>query len=112
MDVLFPPGRRVSKDVQRVHKNLRPFDTVKSMTEQCGSSDLGQMITKATELVFNLPSVGSKSFLITIGDRTVGGLSVRDQFVGPWQTPVADVAVTLTSFSVDEKTRRGEAMAM
>ncbi|KAH6981062.1 CobB/CobQ-like glutamine amidotransferase domain-containing protein [Ilyonectria sp. MPI-CAGE-AT-0026] len=112
MDVLFPPGRRVSKDVQRVQKNLRPFDAVKSMTEQCGSSDLGQMITKATELVFNLPSVGSKSFLITIGDRTVGGLSVRDQLVGPWQTPVADVAVTLTSFSVDEKTRRGEAMAM
>ncbi|KAH7126236.1 CobB/CobQ-like glutamine amidotransferase domain-containing protein [Dactylonectria estremocensis] len=112
MDVLFPPGRRISKDVQRVQKNLRPFDAVKSMTEQCGSSDLGQMITKATELVFKLPSVGSKSFLITIGDRTVGGLSVRDQLVGPWQTPVADVAVTLTSFSVDEKTRRGEAMAM
>ncbi|RSM20089.1 hypothetical protein CDV31_001168 [Fusarium ambrosium] len=112
MDVLFPPGRRISKDVQRVQKNLRSFDAVKSLTEQCGSSDLTEMVTKATELVFNLPSVGSKSFLITIGDRTVGGLSVRDQLVGPWQTPVADVAVTLTSFSIDEKKRRGEAMAM
>jgi phosphoribosylformylglycinamidine synthase len=112
MDVLFPPGRRISKDVQRVQKNLRPFDAVKSLTEQCGSSDLTEMVTKATELVFNLPSVGSKSFLITIGDRTVGGLSVRDQLVGPWQTPVADVAVTLTSFSIDDKKRRGEAMAM
>jgi phosphoribosylformylglycinamidine synthase len=40
------------------------------------------------------PSVGSKSFLITIGDRSVGGLVVRDQMVGPWQVPVADCAVT------------------
>ncbi|KAK7418665.1 phosphoribosylformylglycinamidine synthase [Neonectria punicea] len=112
MEVLFPPGRRISKDVQTVQKNLRPFDAVKSLTEQCGASNLNEMVTKATELVFNLPSVGSKSFLITIGDRTVGGLSVRDQLVGPWQTPVADVAVTLTSFGLDEKTRRGEAMAM
>ena len=44
------------------------------------------------------PSVGSKQFLITIGDRTVGGLCHRDQMVGPWQTPVADCAVTLAGF--------------
>ncbi|KEY75140.1 hypothetical protein S7711_01591 [Stachybotrys chartarum IBT 7711] len=112
MDVLFPPGRRISKDVQTVKKNLRPFDAAKSLREQHGLTDLSAMIKKATELVFSLPSVGSKMYLITIGDRTVGGLTARDQLVGPWQTPVADVAVTLTSFATDNKARRGEAMAM
>ncbi len=58
--------------------------------------------------VLRFPSVASKAFLITIGDRTVGGLSHRDQMVGPWQTPVADVAVTLADFSGHS----GEAMAM
>jgi phosphoribosylformylglycinamidine synthase len=59
-----------------------------------------------------MPAVGSKSFLITIGDRTVGGLSVRDQMVGPWQTPVADCAVTATSFRIGSQERTGEVMAM
>ena len=54
------------------------------------------------------PTVGSKRFLITIGDRTVGGLSHRDQMVGPWQVPVADCAVTLADF----KGFAGEAMSM
>lgn len=112
MDVLFPPGRKISKDVQTVKKNLRPFNASDSLKEHYGTTDLGEMVSKATELVFSLPSVGSKMFLITIGDRTVGGLTVRDQLVGPWQTPVADVAVTLTSFCLDNKTHRGEAMAM
>ncbi|KAH8668554.1 CobB/CobQ-like glutamine amidotransferase domain-containing protein [Xylariales sp. PMI_506] len=112
MDVLFPPGRRISKEAQKIQKDLRPFDAVESLKSQHGVSDLGQMVSKATELVFSLPSVGSKMFLITIGDRTVGGLTVRDQLVGPWQVPVADVAVTLTSFNVEGKTHRGEAMAM
>jgi len=48
----------------------------------------------ALHRVLRVPSVAAKSFLITIGDRTVGGLTARDQFVGPWQVPVADVAVT------------------
>jgi phosphoribosylformylglycinamidine synthase len=112
MHILFPPGRRISKDVQSAKKNLIPFDAEKSLKEQYGISALGEMVSKATELVFSLPSVGSKMFLITIGDRTVGGLAVRDQLVGPWQTPVADVAVTLTSFSVEKQTSHGEAMAM
>src|SRR3546814_4758747 len=55
-----------------------------------------------------LPAVASKQFLITIGDRTVGGLTVRDQMVGPWQVPVADCAVTATGF----ESTTGEAMAM
>jgi phosphoribosylformylglycinamidine synthase len=60
------------------------------------------------ERVLHHPAVASKSFLITIGDRTITGLVNRDQMVGPWQVPVADVAVTATSFDVYS----GEAMAM
>src|SRR4029079_13805279 len=58
--------------------------------------------------VLRHPTVASKRFLITIGDRTVGGLNSRDPMVGPWQVPVADCAVTLADFSGF----RGEAMAM
>ncbi|MFP4076000.1 MAG: phosphoribosylformylglycinamidine synthase, partial [Halochromatium sp.] len=58
--------------------------------------------------VLRLPSVAAKGFLITIGDRSVGGLVARDQMVGPWQVPVADCAVTLTDFDGF----RGEAMAI
>jgi phosphoribosylformylglycinamidine synthase len=58
--------------------------------------------------VLHHPAVASKSFLITIGDRTITGLVARDQMVGPWQVPVADCAVTATSFDVET----GEAMAM
>ncbi|MFT4179014.1 MAG: phosphoribosylformylglycinamidine synthase [Thermomonas sp.] len=54
------------------------------------------------------PSVAAKSFLITIGDRTVGGLTARDQMVGPWQVPVADCAITLSGFDG----HAGEAMAV
>ena len=62
----------------------------------------------AVRRVLQLPSVASKAFLINIGDRTVGGLTARDQMVGPWQMPVADVGVTLSDY--DGFT--GEAMAM
>lgn len=65
----------------------------------------------AIERVLNLPAVAAKSFLITIGDRTVTGLIDRDQFVGPWQVPVADVGVTATSLG-DEILKTGEALAM
>src|SRR5690606_24133674 len=65
-------------------------------------------IKEAAERVLLLPAVASKKFLITIGDRTVGGLTVRDQMVGPWQVPVADVAVTMSSFG----SKTGEAMAI
>ena len=58
--------------------------------------------------VLRLPAVAAKNFLITIGDRSVGGLTHRDQMVGAWQTPVADCAVTLMGFN----THRGEAMSM
>ncbi|MEO1573469.1 MAG: phosphoribosylformylglycinamidine synthase, partial [Pseudomonadota bacterium] len=63
---------------------------------------------EALERVLRIPAVASKSFLITIGDRTVGGLCSRDQMVGPWQVPVSDVAVTTSSFNA----YTGEAMAV
>ena len=62
--------------------------------EEYPSINLEQSIVE----VLKHPTVSSKSFLITIGDRTVGGCTIRDQMVGPWQTPVADCAVMLTSF--------------
>jgi len=65
-------------------------------------------LDEAVERVLTHPSVGSKSFLITIGDRSVGGLVARDQMVGPWQVPVSDVAVTAAGF----KDSVGEAMAL
>ncbi len=68
----------------------------------------GIALEEAVLRVLRFPAVASKSFLIHIGDRTVGGLSVRDQMVGPWQIPVSDVAITASDF--DGAT--GEAMAM
>ncbi len=65
-------------------------------------------VAEALERVLQLPTVGSKQFLITIGDRSITGLVCRDQLVGPWQVPVADCAVTAVTF----EGARGEAMAM
>jgi phosphoribosylformylglycinamidine synthase len=68
----------------------------------------GINLTDALDRVLRFPAVGSKQFLITIGDRSVSGFVVRDQMVGPWQVPVADAAITALGF----KTMHGEAMAM
>jgi phosphoribosylformylglycinamidine synthase len=68
----------------------------------------GVNLEQAVERLLTLPTVGDKTFLVTIGDRSVGGLVARDQMVGPWQVPVADVGVTLTDY--DGYT--GAAMAM
>ncbi|GED23279.1 phosphoribosylformylglycinamidine synthase [Halomonas halmophila] len=65
-------------------------------------------LREALDRVLSLPTVASKSFLITIGDRSITGQVARDQMVGPWQVPVADVAVTTATFD----THAGEAMAM
>ena len=71
--------------------------------------DLGGIeVDDAIGRVLRFPAVADKSFLIHIGDRTVGGLTVRDQLVGPWQVPVSDVAICASSFQAD----CGEAMAM
>ena len=68
----------------------------------------GIKLDEAIDRVLRLPTVASKNFLITIGDRTVGGLIARDQLVGPWQVPVADLGVTLSDF----RGYTGEAMAI
>ncbi|MBA1272108.1 phosphoribosylformylglycinamidine synthase [Stutzerimonas azotifigens] len=68
----------------------------------------GVELTEAVGRVLHHPAVASKSFLITIGDRSITGQVARDQMVGPWQVPVADCAVTATSYDV----YTGEAMAM
>ncbi|WP_417779906.1 phosphoribosylformylglycinamidine synthase [Stutzerimonas xanthomarina] len=65
-------------------------------------------LSEAIDRVLHHPAVASKSFLITIGDRSITGMVARDQMVGPWQVPVADCAVTATSYDV----YTGEAMAM
>jgi phosphoribosylformylglycinamidine synthase len=72
----------------------RSPDAIAKHDLDCSGIDLTDMVTK----VLSHPSVGSKSFLITIGDRTVGGLCHRDPMVGPWQVPVADCGVGLVDF--------------
>jgi len=87
-------------------KMLREYRTAAA---QLPALDLsGIELREAAYRVLQLPAVASKKFLITIGDRTVTGLVTRDQFVGPWQVPVADLAVTTTTLD----TFTGEAMAM
>lgn len=87
-------------------KMERSFATVR---RRPAALDLtGIEVAEAAERVLRFPAVASKSFLITIGDRSITGLVARDQMVGPWQVPVADVAVTAAAFD----TLAGEAMAM
>src|SRR5680860_1301757 len=73
----------------KMHRDVRHTDI-----EQTAFDASGIEIHEAVDRVLRLPAVASKSFLITIADRTVGGLVARDQMVGPWQVPVADVGVT------------------
>ena len=68
---------------------------------------------EAIERVLRFPTVGDKTFLITIGDRSITGMVARDQMVGPWQVPVADVAITTTGYHTEPgEPVRGEAMAI
>ncbi|KAF2111318.1 phosphoribosylformylglycinamidine synthase [Lophiotrema nucula] len=108
MPILFGKPPKMSRIVDSRKLRLPPFDTSLSMYLPDISKD--QLLSEAVNRVLALPAVGSKSFLITIGDRTVGGLTVRDQLVGKWQVPVADVSVTATSLTAGIRT--GEAMAM
>lgn len=87
-------------------KTTRTDKTVAPSKKPFHAGDID--ITKAAYRVLRLPAVAAKNFLITIGDRSVGGLTHRDQMVGKYQTPVADCAVTMMGFN----TYRGEAMSM
>ncbi len=95
IEVLLGKPPRMLRDV---HRSSRKGDS--------GPVDVD--LREAVERLLCLPTIADKTFLITIGDRTVGGMSARDQMVGPWQVPVSDVAVTLSSYIG----YTGEAMAM
>ncbi len=96
MELLFAKPPKMHRDVVSAQLGLADFKT--------DDKSLSESIAR----VLALPAVASKSFLITIGDRTITGLVHRDQMVGPWQVPVADAAVTATSYCAYS----GEAMAM
>ncbi|KAG8742823.1 hypothetical protein FRC10_000869 [Ceratobasidium sp. 414] len=109
MSTLFGKPPKMSRT--DVHHSLAPSPFDISLNNYSPvPAPLTTRIGEAIDRVLRLPSVGSKSFLITIGDRTITGLVTRDQMVGPWQTPVSDVAVTRTSYGFNVLT--GEAMAM
>jgi phosphoribosylformylglycinamidine synthase len=96
LEVVLGKPPRMTRDVQHLARRLPALD-VDAMN-----------LAEACRRVLRHPSVADKTFLVSIGDRTVGGLCSRDPFVGPWQVPVADCAVTLYGF----EGAAGEAMAM
>ena len=97
MDVLFGKPPKMHRDTQRLPAHRWPdIDTAALSLHEAGLRVLAH------------PTVAAKSFLVTIGDRSVGGLTARDQMVGPWQMPVADCAITLSGFDG----YAGEAMAI
>ncbi|HHL31917.1 MAG TPA: phosphoribosylformylglycinamidine synthase, partial [Oceanospirillales bacterium] len=96
MGLLFGNTPKTNKNIKRQPPLLKAFD----------SENIE--ISNAVEKILNFPTVASKKYLITIGDRTVSGLIHRDQMVGPWQVPVADCGVTIRDFS----TNAGEAMSI
>ncbi|WP_026601012.1 phosphoribosylformylglycinamidine synthase [Methylomonas sp. 11b] len=96
MSVLFGKPPKMHRNVQRLTKNLPDLQLDKVE------------LAEAVKRILAFPAVADKSFLIHIGDRSVTGLVARDQMVGPWQVPVADVAVTASGFYA----HTGEAMAM
>lgn len=108
MSVLFGKPPKMSRIVDSRKLKLPAFDS--SLATYLPKISTNDVFGEAVKRVLSLPSVASKSFLITIGDRSVGGLTVRDQMVGPWQTPLADVSVTATSLLPGIRT--GEAMAI
>jgi phosphoribosylformylglycinamidine synthase len=96
MEVLLGKPPKMHRDVKRVERQLPALDLNDVSLDQVAFD------------VLRHPTVASKRFLISIGDRTVGGMNHRDQMVGPWQVPVADCAVTLADYAGF----RGEAMSM
>ena len=96
MNVLLGKPPKMHRDVKTIAPTINPIDLT------------GVDLQKSCIDVLSHPTVASKRFLITIGDRTVGGMTHRDQMVGPWQVPVADCAVTLA----DYQGFGGEAMSM
>ena len=101
LEVLLGKPPRMHRIAKSVSRPQRPLDL-----RPLGGA--AHALAEAVHRVLAHPTVADKTFLISIGDRTVGGLIARDQMVGPWQVPVADCGVTAASFDV----HTGEAMAM
>ena len=123
LDVILGKPPRMTRDVTRFARRLPPLDLTRLSREgpprptdqppggqraERAWGDVHPGVKEAAYRVLQFPAVADKTFLVTIGDRTVGGLCARDPMVGPWQVPVADVAVTLRDFSGFA----GEAMAI
>jgi phosphoribosylformylglycinamidine synthase len=96
LQLLFGKPPKMERSFTRTLAQPTPFDFS------------GITLDDAVARLLRLPAIASKSFLITIGDRSITGMVVQDQMVGPWQVPVADCAVTLSAYD----TERGEAMAL
>jgi phosphoribosylformylglycinamidine synthase len=107
MEVLLGKPPRMTRWAERLALVSTPLDPHPSSPFARGRKGGGDL-REAIHRILRLPTVADKRFLITIGDRTVGGLVVRDQMVGPWQMPVADCAVTASGF----QDITGEAMAI
>ncbi|HVF35127.1 MAG TPA: phosphoribosylformylglycinamidine synthase, partial [Candidatus Saccharimonadia bacterium] len=95
LDVLFGKPPRMQRDATRRRPRSEPPGALPAIED-------------AARRVLSHPTVAAKTFLVTIGDRSVGGLCARDQLVGPWQVPVADCALTLVDFDG----HAGESMAI
>ena len=111
IDVLLGNAPRMTRDVRTREKKFSPLTTASASIAAPTVADsivATSAIAASLDKLLCLPTIADKSFLITIGDRSVGGLISRDQMVGPWQVPVADVAVSLS----DYEGYTGEAMAM
>jgi phosphoribosylformylglycinamidine synthase len=104
MSVLFGKAPRMRRHGRSRASSESPVEATGTGGLDLGSLDLADVALS----VLRLPAVASKSFLITIGDRTVGGLTARDQMVGPWQVPVADCAVGM----LDYRGHAGDALAL
>jgi phosphoribosylformylglycinamidine synthase len=96
LDAILGKPPRMTRNVSRLRHARDDFD------------GRGIELADAAQRLLRLPAIADKTFLVTIGDRTVGGMISRDQMVGPWQVPVSDVAVT----AADYFSTRGEAMAI
>lgn len=108
MSTLFGKPPKIARQSDRHEPARRAFDA--SLSTYCPQlSSFAGTVDAALARLLRLPTVASKSFLITIGDRSITGLVARDQMVGPWQVPVADVAVTRTAYGFDD-VLTGEAM--
>src|SRR5258707_3552408 len=103
VELLLGKAPRVTRDVRSILKTAANRSSVGPNLSTEGST-----IGESLDRLLCLPAIGDQALLMTIGDRSVGGMISRDQMVGPWQVPVADVAVTLNSYDG----YGGEAMAM